>query len=148
MKTETGKLIELSVHTSDFLHMPLLPLDRILVGGKVTMVFGVHEGRIYIQLEDAERITPLLDDYSLLLKRYKVPTSIISQTLHGDAECGIVFLSGDVIEQENSDYRIIGLVDRGWFLVKEEATGQESIRCSTPCGIAAAEIVHRPSFFT
>jgi hypothetical protein len=152
MKRENGRVIEMSVNTSDFVHCPLLPLDRVLVGNKVAMVVGVCESQVYVQFEGVKWVQPLPEKYYLLLRRYGVPTwrTIDSQrkmTVHADGYRGMVFLPGDVIEQEMKTYRILGMVERRQFWVQEMATGEETVRYLTPCGFSAADILHRPSFF-
>jgi hypothetical protein len=44
MKMATGESIELSINTSDFLNLPLLPLDRILADGRIRIVVGDWNG--------------------------------------------------------------------------------------------------------
>jgi hypothetical protein len=59
----------------------------------------------------------------------------------------MVFMPGDIVEQENDEYRVLGIVDRRKFLVKSLSSGAESVRTLSHCGFLSAAIVQRPSFF-
>lgn len=155
MKTQDGKSVRLSVNTSDFLNLPLLPLDRVLLGKTVAMVVGVENGKIWVQLEDSGYVVPLSDTFELVLRRLNTPTVrqvMVNEerhSIHLDSESyrGMWFSPGDLVEQENECYRVIGMTSRRVFLVVSSKTGEESVRCLNPCGVLAANLKHRPTFF-
>lgn len=158
MKTENGELIELSVNTDDFLTSPLLPLDRIIINGSTAIVVGLHDSQLYIQFENTNYAQPLSGKYHLILRRFNIPTMKIVNAefnkitynqvmLHVDYYRGMWFMPGDIVEQENENYRVIGMLENRLFLVKSLKTGEQSARILNPCGVLTANLIHRASFF-
>ena len=159
MKTENGTSITLSVNTNDFLTLPVLPLDRVLVNNTVAMVVGVNNGQVYVQQEDTPFVLPLPDNFQLIMRRLNTPTvrhvavkdeKVSVHTIRLDSESyrGMWFCPGDLVEQENEIYRVIGMVARREFLVVSSTTGEQSLRCLNPCGVLTATLKHRPTFFS
>jgi hypothetical protein len=151
MKMATGETVDLSINTSDFINLPVLPLDRIMAGGRIGLVVGVADGRAYVRFEGDEHVGLLPEDWVLLFRRLPVPTSRtiagVRVALHAEAYRGFVFLPGDRVEQDSEEFTVLGRVTKRVFLVREVSTGEESQRELAPCGMAAARILHRPAFF-
>jgi hypothetical protein len=158
MKRESGEFIDLSVNTSDFINLPLLPLDRIFAHERIAIVVGAADGQIYVQFEGMDSIQKLPSEYWLIFRRLNVPTireiegvpelpECRKVLLHADAYRGMVFQPGDIVEQSGEEFRVIGWMCKRTFLVRAMGSGEQSTRVFAPCGISTAKVVCRPSFF-
>jgi hypothetical protein len=155
MKLETGEPIDLSVNTSDFVDLPLMPLDRILMGSKVAIVVGVKSGEIYVQCDGADWVRKLPEKFVLLMRRFNIPTQrnidiqvggkrFCEMVVEMDAYRGMWFCPGDIVVQENKRMRVIGMLGRRLFLVVSMDTGEQLIANLNPGGIMEALLEYRP----